>query len=201
MSTSTNPPSSRGTAGVPVAGGNAKYIFVGVVLLMGMIAMAWCKFGSTSETPKPPVLPIAAATTPESKIDDIPPPPPAAETPTLDAGQAKPSARSMGPDPCAARNCGGNMTPELESALSVRAKQARRCYESELKSDPLLKGKIAMTVRIGSNGTVCSANITNSELPAISACVERVFRSSGGFPAPKSGCVEANVPMSFVPGR
>ncbi len=199
MSTSINPPSSRGPAGVPPSGGNAKYIAVGILLLFGMIGLVVWKFGGSSEPPKVTTQPAVQNTTPESKMDDVPPPPPV-EAPPPDAGPTKTIVR-VGPDPCTAKTCGGTMTAELEAALSVRAKQARRCYEQELKNDPALKGKIAVTVRVGANGTVCSAAITSSELPAISPCVERVFRASGAFPPPKNGCVEANVPMSFIPGR
>ena len=97
--------------------------------------------------------------------------------------------------------CKGSPSDELESALAGRAKQARRCYETALKDDSTLKGKIGLTVRIASNGQVCSTAITQDEMPTISGCVERVFRTVGAFPKPTGGCTDVTVPMSFVPGH
>jgi hypothetical protein len=103
---------------------------------------------------------------------------------------------------CGAPKCSGASTPDLESALAFRAKQARRCYESALENDNTLKGKVAISVRVASNGQVCSAGVASNDMgnPGVAQCVANKFRQTGYFPAPKGGCVDATVPISFVPG-
>jgi len=59
---------------------------------------------------------------------------------------------------------------------------------------------MALSVRVGSGGQVCSAAVTGDELGevAVTACVTNLFRA-GRFPAPDGGCVDVSVPMNFVP--
>ena len=38
------------------------------------------------------------------------------------------------------------------------------------------------------------------EVAAVAQCVANKFRQTGLFPAPKGGCIDATVPMNFVPG-
>jgi hypothetical protein len=35
--------------------------------------------------------------------------------------------------------------------------------------------------------------------PNVANCAANIFRTSGGFPSPRGGCIDANVPLSFVP--
>jgi hypothetical protein len=35
--------------------------------------------------------------------------------------------------------------------------------------------------------------------PGVGQCAANIFRSAGSYPAPRGGCVDAMVPMSFVP--
>ncbi|RYG79266.1 hypothetical protein EON77_09395, partial [bacterium] len=128
-----------------------------MLLMIGLIVFKM----KGSDQPKPVPGPTVIVAPPQdSKLDDVPPPPdvPVAEP---DAGGVKAQVKNNGPDPCAVKSCGGTAGSELESALGVRAKQARRCYEAELKNEPTLKGKINLNVRIGANGTVCAANVTS----------------------------------------
>jgi hypothetical protein len=94
--------------------------------------------------------------------------------------------------------CVGAPPPDLSSALQGRAAQARRCYNSALAQDATLKGRVTIAVKIAPNGSVCGASVAQTDMPAVAGCVAGVFRS-GSFPAPRGGCVDATVPMNFVP--
>jgi hypothetical protein len=192
MSSITPPP--------PTGGGNAKYVVVVVLLLLGIAGLLIWR--STQKPQEPIVIhaPDAAAPVPVNTHveDDVPPPPP-----IVDAGPQTPvrnngvgSVANCGP------KCSGASTPDLESALAFRAKQSRRCYESALETDNTLKGKVQISVRVASNGQVCSAGVASSDMGStgVAQCVANKFRQTGYFPAPKGGCVDATVPITFIPG-
>ena len=188
----------------PPTGGNGKYVAVLLLLLGGMAALLYWKFGS-GEPQKPVALSMldAAAGLPTSHIDDdVPPPPPMPEA-GPDTGPVKAASTGGGPpvSQCAAPQCAGKATPDLESALAFRAKQAHRCYDTALAQDPTLKGRVGITVRVASSGQVCSANVATNELggSTVAQCVANMFRQAGHFPPPAGGCVDATVPISFVP--
>lgn len=207
MNSSRPPPSSQAPA-LPPGGGNGKFIAVGALLLVGVGFVLW-KQSQTSNVPPPqPTVPTATtmeppSTTPEAKLDDVPPPPPIEDASIDAATVSKPvSAKGGGGfDPCAIRSCSGSSTPELETYLATRARQAKRCYEMELRNDPTLQGKVSVALRVAANGALCSATATTSDLPSVASCVERQFRGGASFPAPKNGCVEISVPIVFKPTR
>jgi len=89
---------------------------------------------------------------------------------------------------------------ELRSYLSGRASQGRKCYERALLQNASLKGHMRVQVRLNPQGQLCSAAIAADELqdPGLSACILQMFRNSV-YPAPKGGCVDVAVPLSFVP--
>jgi hypothetical protein len=189
--TSVPPPA----AGVP--SGNGKYIAVVLLLLLlvgGLVA--WKLLGN-----KPPpnvATPDAGAKDADVMIvradDDIPPP----EKPDagIDGGRVQIVYITHG---CDSKKCTGTTSTDLEAALAQRARQAHRCYDNALMQDPNLKGKMSIAVRVGSNGTSCSANVASNELPnaSVSQCVVGFFRG-GAFPQPKGGCVDTVVPINFV---
>jgi LPXTG-motif cell wall-anchored protein len=182
-------------------GGNAKYVVV-VVLLLGGIAglLFWRSIQKPAETI---VIhaPDAAAPVPVNPHieDDVPPP-----VPIVDAGPTpiRTTGGGMERANCGVKNCSGASTPDLETALAFRAKQARRCYESALENDATLKGQVRISVRVASNGQVCSAGVASNDMPSpsVAQCVANKFRQTAYFPAPKGGCVDATVPIMFIPG-
>ena len=102
---------------------------------------------------------------------------------------------------CDAKRCTGATTSDIETALAFRAKQSHRCYDNALGQDPTLRGKVSIAVRIGANGTGCSAGVASNELssaPGVANCVVNYFRGQA-FPTPKGGCVDVNIPINFVP--
>jgi len=197
------PHSSVAPAGVP--GGNGKYIIVAVLLLLGIGALVLWKFvlnkpeqQATLTAPSGSLgaPSITAPTNP--KLDDVPPPPPPLpEAGPVEAGTKPQGGVVVGSSGCDAK-CTGAQPPDLASALQGRAAQARRCYNSALAQDSSLKGRVTIAVKISPSGSVCSASVAQTDMPAVGACVAGVFRG-GTFPAPRGGCVDAIVPMNFVP--
>jgi hypothetical protein len=198
-----SPPSSRPPAGIPDSGGNAKYALVAVVLLLGVGGLFWWRSSSSHNTetsPIPPVAPSLAMSTPtvDPRFDDIPPPPPADTTPEAGPG-GKTSYVPSGTGGCEGK-CGGVSPPELSQALAVRGNAARRCYNQGLANDSSLKGHVTIAVRVGPSGNVCSATVAANDMGSsgVANCAANVFRQVT-YPAPRGGCVDATVPLSFVP--
>ncbi len=194
------PPSIRPPAGVPTSGGNAKYAIVAAALLFAIGAIFFLR--KSDERPSPPAPPTPAPSVadstppPNPKIEDIPPPPPVEEKPE---GGGGPRVVYVQSTPCEAK-CVGTAPPELSQALQIRGMQARRCYNEALARDPSLRGHVEFDVRIGQAGNVCSVNVTNNDMhsPKVADCAAHIL-GGGAYPAPRGGCVEATVPISFVP--
>lgn len=188
----------RAPAGVP-PNGNGKFIAL-ALLLLGVIAavIAWrsCQKPADSivviQDAGPPPLP-------SKTVDEDIPPPVAIEDSGVDA--SKKTTVVFTGNQCDAKKCGGSSTPEVETVLSFRAKQAHPCYDNALARDPTLRGKVSIAVRIGSNGQACSASVASNEMasaPSVANCVAGHFRGQP-FPSPKGGCIDVNIPINFVP--
>jgi hypothetical protein len=123
-------------------------------------------------------------------------PPPAEERPEAGSGPRVVYVPSGG---CEGK-CSGTSSPELEQALQIRGAQARRCYNQALAQDSSLKGHVTIAVRIGPSGNLCSAAVATNDMGSASVanCAANIFRSSQ-YPSPHGGCVNATVPLSFVP--
>ncbi|MBM4361481.1 MAG: AgmX/PglI C-terminal domain-containing protein, partial [Deltaproteobacteria bacterium] len=96
--------------------------------------------------------------------------------------------------------CKGNATPALQAALGGAAGSARGCYERALRTNSMLQGKLVVGVRVAPGGGTCNASIVTDTLGdgAVGSCVLQKFRG-GTFPAPAGGCVDVQVPISFMP--
>jgi hypothetical protein len=201
MSPSNQPtPSMRAPAGLPPSG-NTKYIAIVAVLVLGtgaVIALKTCGGNQPVAGPVRPASTYDAA--PISHEDDSVPLPPPPDQPMPDAG---PGVRTVTTyDPCSVKTCTGTSTQELETQLGYRAHQAHRCYENALAQDATLKGHVTLKVRVASNGAVCAASVVANDMgiDSVANCVANTFRASRSFPPPKGNCVDANVPVSFIPG-
>lgn len=198
----SKPPPSIAPAGT--SGGNGKYIVVAILLLGLVGGLVFWKMSQKPVEP-PPVRvvdagPPSGPTVGRNLDDDIPLPPPVVDAGT-DAGAAKVTYTKFD-NQCDVKSCGGSASSEMESQLSFRVRQARRCYNAALAQDNTLKGKLSVRVRVGSNGQVCSANVASDEIgnAGLANCVANTFRGAN-FPAPRGGCVDVNVPVNFVPGQ
>lgn len=192
MASKAPPPSSP--AGVP--SGNGKYIALALLLLLVIGGIAYWKL---SQKPPEPVtvIPVDAAAPPPTRTvdDDIPPPPP--EDAGVEAG--KKVVVVYAGNGCAAK-CTGKVSSDLQTSLSFRARQAHRCYDNALAQDPTLKGRISISVRVGTDGSVCSAGIASNDMgtPMVANCVLGYFKN-GGFPPAQGGCADVAVPINFKP--
>lgn len=182
------------------SGGSGKYIAVVAFLGAGLLGLlVWKHFSADP----PQVVMTPPSTVPSSmvnpRVDDVPPPPPVEEDSGSNTGPVKTPVAS-GPV-CDARTCSGGMTSDLEAALAFRAKTAHKCYDDALAQDSTLHGNVKISVRVASNGNLCSANAAASDLanPSVAACIANRFRQAGHFPPPSGGCLDVNVPISLMP--
>jgi hypothetical protein len=190
--------------GVPPQGGNGGLIAVGVIMLFLAGGLVYWK--STAAPKEPEVVEETSAPVTEAKpqqpLDNAPPPPPDEEEEPPKEEEKKPDAslqpRPIGPAGCSGE-CKGNATPELQSALASRGAMARSCYNTALRSNPNLKGRMTMSVRVSPKGSVCSAYVADNTLgdQAVASCAAAKFRA-GSFPPPTGGCVNVNVPLNFT---
>jgi hypothetical protein len=88
----------------------------------------------------------------------------------------------------------------LQSVLRGKAGQARSCYERALTNNSSLSGSVVINVRVGPAGEACSASLGKDTLSdsVVTSCVLQRFRT-GPYPKPSGGCVDAEVPINFVP--
>ncbi len=64
-----------------------------------------------------------------------------------------------------------------------------------------MRGAIRVFVRIAENGA-CETRVSESDMPqGMTACALRFFEGAdaNSYPPPVGGCIDATVPMSFVP--
>ena len=176
--------------------------FIGAVILMllAMGGLLYWKFGG-KDAPAP--LPSAVSTAPAAPVfDEAPPPPPPLEP---DAGKKdSPKKRliaSTGPSPCSAV-CKGDVPAALRGALAGAAGSVRGCYERALRQNQMLQGKLVVSVKVGQHGNACGASLASDTLgdPSVASCVLQKFRA-GSFPPPIGGCVDVQVPISFMPKK
>ncbi|MGO9837642.1 MAG: AgmX/PglI C-terminal domain-containing protein [Polyangiaceae bacterium] len=195
------PPSSRRPAGMPDSG-NVKYAIAAIGFLVASGALfAWRSCSRSEAVATVPPVPSLTASAPpvNPKLDDIPLPPPPEDKPVPGTGPKVIYTTVAGG--CDGKCSQQYSTPELGQALQVRAGQARRCYNQALSQDSTLKGHVSINVRIGPSGNVCSATVGANDMgsPAVANCAANVFRATSGYPAPRGGCVDANVPLNFKP--
>jgi hypothetical protein len=196
MSETTTPP--------PPKSGSGGFLAAAAIMLLAMGGLIYWKVAG-DEVPSEPVAPppTVAAKEPEPELDLPPPPPPPVEKDA--AADAEPEKQAVKRAPVntgCSGECGGREAPQLRAVLSGKAAQARGCYERALRQNPQLEGRLAVAMRIGLQGQVCSASLVNDGLgdPAVATCVLQNLRSMT-YPAPKGGCVDVQVPMNFVPKK
>jgi len=183
----------------PPKGGSGAFIAAAIVMLLLMGGLIYWKLSSGNDKPvaQPPPPPTASTAPLVFEQPPPPPPPPPEEKP--DAGKPTVKRVSGGGGGCAGE-CKGTATATLRSALAGKAGAARGCYERALRNNATLSGRLVVNVRVGPAGQVCSAGVASNALgdPGVASCVVGMFRSAS-FPPPTGGCVDAQVPMNFIP--
>jgi TonB family protein len=89
----------------------------------------------------------------------------------------------------------------VQAQIKLRLKSITRCYESELRKNPSLAGKVTVTFTIQERGNVTDAraseNTTGS--PAVADCVTRTISRFRFNPGPEGGSVTFRYPFVFQP--
>lgn len=77
----------------------------------------------------------------------------------------------------------------------------RLCYETGLRNNPSLQGRVEVRFIIGRDGAVSNVGNGASDLPdsAVVSCVVRAFYGLS-FPRPEDGIVKVGYPIMFSPG-
>jgi hypothetical protein len=111
------------------------------------------------------------------------------------------SSERRGPSTCRAVECKGSPPPKLVEALASLAQKGHRCYDRALVTDPKLRGKVTILVRIDAQGRVCEADGHGTgAMGAVAECVAGLYRQApDALPAPDGGCAHVNIPINFVP--
>lgn len=176
-----------------------------MLLLMG--GLVFWKFGSGGDDKKNELLPPQEVAQVGPTVDQVVPPPPPPPAPSAseapDAGAAKkPVAGFTGTGCPTCGRCTGEPAATFSSVLRTRANQAQRCYEKALAQSDTLQGRMTVNLCVGVGGGVCGASVSNDTLgsPMVSQCVLNIYRATT-FPSPKNGCVDAQVPLNFVPSK
>jgi outer membrane biosynthesis protein TonB len=167
-------------------------------MLLAMGGLLYWKFGGKDEPPPAPPPKPSAAAAPVFEEPPPPPPPPEPEEEKKDTPTSKKRVAS-GPNPCGAA-CKGDAPAALRAALGAAAGSAKKCYERALLQNSTLQGRMVVAVKVGPSGSPCGASIASDTLgdPSVTNCVLQKFRA-GTFPAPVGGCVDVQVPISFMP--
>lgn len=101
--------------------------------------------------------------------------------------------------------------PEVDGTMSSRdigkvfrmnRSAIQRCYEKALKSNPTLKGKIAVTFMINAKGRVEMVEISDDTMKnsSVSSCIKNLVRR-WRFPKPEDGPASVTLPFVFSPSN
>ncbi len=96
----------------------------------------------------------------------------------------------------------GVLAPELiQRTVRQNFGRFRACYESGLRGNPTLSGRVSVRFVIGRDGAVSSAASGGSDLAdaSVVSCVTRSFYGLS-FAPPESGIVTVTYPIMFLPG-
>lgn len=97
---------------------------------------------------------------------------------------------------------GSMSSKDIGKVVRMNSAAVRRCYEKALKSDPTLKGKIAVTFMINAKGRVEMVEISDDTMKnaSVSACIKSLVRR-WRFPQPEGGPASVTLPFVFSPSN
>ena len=89
----------------------------------------------------------------------------------------------------------------VQRQIKQRIRSITRCYESELRKNPGLAGKVTVTFTIQERGNVTGARATENTTgsPAVADCVTRTISRFRFNPGPDGGSVTFRYPFVFQP--
>jgi len=85
--------------------------------------------------------------------------------------------------------------------IRTRIRAIQRCYETELRRNPTLAGKVTVQFTIVERGTVSGAHATENTTgsPAVASCVVDTISRFRFNPGPEGGSVNFSYPFVFAP--
>lgn len=194
---------SPSVAPPPKSGGVGAPVIIGVVVLIGAAVGLLCWKNrqddiKTNPTATTSAKPSMSSAPPETTLDLPPIDLPKDAGDTTEAGPKPVSTGGGGGGNCPAV-CTGQISDAIKAAAASRAGTAKKCYQTALEGNEGLQGEIDIMLRIGTDGSTCSASIASDSTGSgkLAQCVRS--RMLGGYPAPKGGCVELKVPVVFKP--
>jgi hypothetical protein len=98
---------------------------------------------------------------------------------------------------------GGRIPAEvIQRIVRMSHGRFRNCYETGLRSNPSLGGRVAVRFVISREGAVSVASDAGSDLPdeSVRKCVVQTFYSLS-FPQPQGGTVRVTYPLTFSPAE
>jgi len=96
----------------------------------------------------------------------------------------------------------GKLPPEvIQRIVRQNFGRFRLCYESALRSNPGLSGRVVTKFVIGRDGAVAQSQDAGSDIPnqEVVSCVVRSFNALS-FPSPEGGIATVTYPIIFSPG-
>ncbi|HSU37987.1 MAG TPA: AgmX/PglI C-terminal domain-containing protein [Polyangiaceae bacterium] len=207
MPPTNSPPSSLPPPPPKHGGGQFIVAVIVMLLLMGGLVF-WKLHGSDEKSGPAPSGLSTVAQEPTATVDQVvPPPPPPPSASAEDGGTPsttkKPVASTnLGTNCGSCGHCTGEAAPGFSAVLRTRANQAQHCYEKALAQQESLQGRLTVNLCVGVGGAVCGASVSNDSLgsPMVAQCVTNIYRATT-FPSPKNGCVDAQVPLNFLPEK
>ena len=120
--------------------------------------------------------------------------------PTADTKHEKEITGDVDTGPIDAAGDTGGLDPDKVANTVKNSYQQSviQCYQQELKGNPTMQGKLALTFTVGKSGSVTSAtaNLSQSLSAAVGACVEHSAKSRWRFsPKPSD---DATFQITFV---
>ncbi|GAB4291420.1 MAG: hypothetical protein Kow0090_04920 [Myxococcota bacterium] len=97
----------------------------------------------------------------------------------------------------------GSLSPQqIARVVKSRLSAVQNCYETALKRNPKLQGKIVIAFTIAKDGRVKGADVESSTIsdPSVASCIISRLRH-WRFPAPDGGEVTASYPFIFSPAQ
>jgi hypothetical protein len=161
---------------------------IGAMMALGLVSA--CVGRPAASVPSMATVPVDAG-----------PLPAANEFATTSSGSSTPS-KSPDSGAHSAGKCSGTGSRELWLSLAVRANRTRACYNHALRDDRTLTGKMRVLLRIEEDGSVSEGHVVASDMPPeMSECVLRTFEQEADYPGVTGGCVEAGIPLNFIPTK
>lgn len=108
-------------------------------------------------------------------------------------------APQVAPARCDVEECAGELGPAAIAELRATAAKANDCYESALKDQNQLEGRLLVRLRLAAGRDPCEIRIEQKSFDAPEALTQCVLARLRATEArPRSGCVDVALPLAFV---